>query len=301
MKMKTLSSIALAVLTSLVSSAQDTLVINTDDTNGKDAMIRSAFPTTNYGDKQGLQIATWSWSGAQGFNRTLLEFDLSEVPDSLNILKVNLVLTNNPLNNNDISNGYHSHSGSASNASKLYRITEAWDESVTWNTSPEVDFSKGVIIDESESEDQTYYIDVTDFILEMYQNPNENHGFLIKQLVERPYAALMFASCEHENAESRPRLEIVYESASTVGVSEEKVVEMEVFPNPINDVINIDFEQTHETVEVKLTNLIGQQVVSRTFTKSKAIQLPIEIPAGIYILRIETGKGVVQTRKLIRQ
>lgn len=302
MKKKILLSLALAVLACGILHSQDTLVIKTDSVTGNDAMIRSKFPDSMHGKSQGLQIGTWTWSSQQGSMRTLIQFDLSTIPDSVEILSANMVLKNDPLNNDDISDGGHGTLSSGSNQSVLYLLKSAWDQdTVTWNNCPEFDTSTGVILNASDSANQTYYVDITQYINAMHTGVIPNNGFIIKQILETRYAALMFASSEHVNVESRPSLEIVYKSNSTVGLTEQENMALKFFPNPVTDVLNIDFGSRVEWMKVRLTNLTGQEVYARTFRDIQSATIPLDVPSGIYLVHSERANGKSEVRKIVKQ
>jgi hypothetical protein len=302
MKMKNLLSIAIAVCAFGTVKSQDTLLITTDSLSGNDAMIRSMFPSATHGNGQGLQIGTWTWSQQQGYIRSLIQFDLSSVPDSMQILSARMILRNDPLNNNDISEGVHSSLGNGSNQSVLYLLKSPWDQdTVTWSNCPDFDTSNGVVLSASDSATQTYYVDVTPYINQMYLGNIPNNGFIIKQVLETRYAALMFAASEHVNSESRPSLEVVYKSISTVGVSETDAVSLSVYPNPADDIVTLDLGNSVEEIKIRLTNLVGKEVFSKRYSDVQSIEVPLNVPSGIYLLRAEFGDGKTELRKLVKQ
>lgn len=83
------------------------------------------------------------------------------------------------------------------------------------------------------------------------------------------------------------------ESASYIGHA------IHVYPNPNTGTFNITIKESSETVSVVLYSLTGSQVYSRTFDSVKTgvyrNTLP-QIADGIYILKVQTEKGIHTTR-----
>ncbi len=99
------------------------------------------------------------------------------------------------------------------------------------------------------------------------------------------------------------RIDSAYVNIIGVGIGEAATLkELSVYPNPnYNGLLNID-AGTNITIEkVTLINVLGQTVATESkFVKGQRIQqinLPEQLAAGIYNLRIETDKGTL-TRKI---
>ena len=60
-----------------------------------------------------------------------------------------------------------------------------------------------------------------------------------------------------------------------------KIVDMQCFPNPVSDVINIHVPK-NEQVLVRLMNSLGQTVLSKESNSNQPIHLPANIESGIY-------------------
>lgn len=75
----------------------------------------------------------------------------------------------------------------------------------------------------------------------------------------------------------------------------EKNLEVSLYPNPINDVLNI--ETKDEILSVNVFALQGQKVLS---SKENRINVS-ELPAGIYLVRIEDVNNNIATKKIIKK
>lgn len=151
----------------------------------------------------------WTVQGNPFIERSLIKFDLSSLPEAAQIISAKLSLYCNT------STGHHQiHSGN--NSCYLLRIVEPWNQyEVTWNTQPATTFEDSIIIQQSSNQVQDYpEIDVTNLINYFYHNPESNHGFMLQLAEEVQYAAMVFSSSNHFDAEKRPLLTIEYSSCS---------------------------------------------------------------------------------------
>ena len=74
---------------------------------------------------------------------------------------------------------------------------------------------------------------------------------------------------------------------------------IQIYPNPVNDVVNI--ETDFEMLSVLVVNSKGQVVWSENGIKSNAYQINIaNQPSGIFNVRIETEEGWIN-RKLVKK
>lgn len=171
---------------------------------GKDALLWSIEPNSNFGNLSKFLCMAWTFGGNQGIDRSLIHFDLSDVAPGKFIEKATLNLYYKDLEPNIT---YHT----GDNKSTLRLITEPWDEqTVTWNNAPSTDTAFQVFLPKSMSPQQDYLdIDVTALISKIYNNPGQYHGIELRLLNEQPFACLLFASSDIEQASLRPRLEIV--------------------------------------------------------------------------------------------
>lgn len=190
--------------------AQDTLVLQPGP-EGKDALIWSILPDNNYGNSPKFLSAAWTFGGIPGADRSLIHFDLSDIPPGREIISAKLNLFFKNLEPNEM---FHT----GENASTLRLITESWNElTVTWNNAPSTTDDFQVILPQSINPRQDYLnIDVTDAVRNLCQFPEMYFGWLLALGNEIPYNCLLFASGDIDEVHLRPKLEIVYSEQSAL-------------------------------------------------------------------------------------
>lgn len=183
---------------------------------GKDANFNSLNPNALGGSSNDVSVMAWTNSGNSVTVRSIIDFDLSAIPDGATIKSAYLSLYNN---NTSVNNsGKHSDYATygtvgADNAAYLKRITSSWDEStVTWNTQPSTIGTNQVLIPSSTDIHQDYpNIDVTALIQDIYNNKSTSFGIMIQLRTEGYYRGLILASSDHPDSTKRPKLVINYE------------------------------------------------------------------------------------------
>ena len=74
-----------------------------------------------------------------------------------------------------------------------------------------------------------------------------------------------------------------------------------MYPNPADDVLNIEFETTHDCCTLEITNLQGQVVLSQKLegkTKDKKIDVSSLVP-GTYFLGVVTENRAYDVRRVV--
>ncbi|MEY4029478.1 MAG: Secretion system C-terminal sorting domain, partial [Bacteroidota bacterium] len=107
-------------------------------------------------------------------------------------------------------------------------------------------------------------------------------------------------------------VEIISTSSSptvnNILIASEKVqhISLSAFPNPVNDVLNVQIRQTRNESDptiLRLTHISGKILFELNTVSGKGEQLltiPMAMyPAGLYILTIEAGE-ILQTSKIIK-
>jgi len=103
---------------------EQTMTLQPNPTDGKDAFVASDDPAVNYGANLFLSISRVSWQTNQF--RTYIQFDLSSIPSTAVVTDASLHLF------------YGLAIEELDTPAGLYRVTSAWDEStVTWNNQPD--------------------------------------------------------------------------------------------------------------------------------------------------------------------
>ena len=187
-----------------------TLTLQPDAAAGKDSFIENYplrdYDSRNFGDYPEFAASAWTAQGIPLTVRSLIEFDLSKIPDRSIIVSATLNLYAS------VSKGHgtgHSNQ-SGSNAFLLQQITEPWNEfTVCWNNQPSVSRDKQIFVKESTEQMQDYEIDVKPLIQKMIES-GENYGMMLRLENETYYRRILFASSDHEQANLHPKLTIKY-------------------------------------------------------------------------------------------
>jgi hypothetical protein len=252
--------------------------------------------TGSYGDQ--LNANAWTYQGNPGYERSLVDFDLTQIPVGASITSAHLNLYNNFYCIDDAyQNGEHSHITN-SNESWLQRVTGPWSENTaTWNNQPSTDTTWQVTLPQDTNPHQNYRLDVTWLIQYMHASGN-SYGFMLRLKNEQNYACLLFASSRHPDTTIRPQLEVCYKFAPE-GISEVNPSSLSIFPNPTNGSFTISFPKTLSTGIVKVFNSIGQEVYAdRISNSSIRKEINLDVASGIYFVKMSDGKKVF-TEKLV--
>lgn len=69
-----------------------------------------------------------------------------------------------------------------------------------------------------------------------------------------------------------------------------------IFPNPTEGNFMVDLGSNYNSVKVSIRDLNGRLVQSKEFNNSRLLNLTIDEPAGVYLLRIESDKNTAVVR-----
>ena len=83
-----------------------------------------------------------------------------------------------------------------------------------------------------------------------------------------------------------------------VGIEENSLQNLSLYPNPSTGSITIDLEETKSNVSLSLTNALGQVVLTQNYKSTNHINFDLDAPKGLYFLRLETD-GEVITKKIL--
>ncbi len=202
--MKHFFLVALFHVTFLVQGySQKTLVLQPGPEDGYDTYVNSSIPDVTCGDWIVMIACGWTFGGIDGIGRSLMRFDLSQIPTSACIQDAKLNL-------------YYQEGTFApqtgENASYLEKILQPWNEATTtWNTKPATTSFGSVFIPKTLLPDQDLTnIDVTDFVKGWALDPSTNYGFLHKLALEVPYNCVVYHSSDSPDSLKRPKLVITY-------------------------------------------------------------------------------------------
>ena len=175
--------------------------------------LASLFGATDEGIK--FHVFKWTYQGTPMAGRSLMDFDLGQIPSNATILNASLSLfgTGDP----ELDLGEHS-TRSGSNASYLERIISPWDEStVTWNNQPTTTTTNRISLPETTSSDQDFLdVDITALVEDMMADSANSHGFMMRLQTEVHYRNLSFYTSDYEDATKHPKLEITYTVSSPI-------------------------------------------------------------------------------------
>lgn len=88
---------------------------------------------------------------------------------------------------------------------------------------------------------------------------------------------------------------------TTVGIIENGFGnDLTVYPNPTKGDFSISFGSTYESATVKITDINGRLIESRSFNQTQQLDLTIDQPAGIYIVNIQAGDNKAMI-KLVKE
>ena len=89
-------------------------------------------------------------------------------------------------------------------------------------------------------------------------------------------------------------------SPSAIGIEENNLPNLSLYPNPTTGSITIDLEETKSNLNLSLTNALGQVVLTKNYRSTNHINIDLDTPKGVYFLRLEVD-GEVITKKIIKE
>ena len=79
--------------------------------------------------------------------------------------------------------------------------------------------------------------------------------------------------------------------------TEKKSPEVKVYPNPADEILNINFEKEYDSVKLRVINLIGQNIFEMEFANTNIIQINTsEFIKGIYLLNLNMDPECINRR-----
>lgn len=88
--------------------------------------------------------------------------------------------------------------------------------------------------------------------------------------------------------------------AEATNVQEFSWAAIEVYPNPFGATLQVSYPQ--QVVELKVLNIIGQTMITRSLDPSGKIAIPTqELQAGVYLLIFRNKDGDMHTRRLLKK
>ncbi len=199
--------LAVLVFVSYFSFSQQTIILQPGPSEGKDARVWSLSPNSNFWDYPYIKANAWTWSGVFGIERTFIEFDIDSIPPDVEITSAKLSFFYHYFEVPIEQTNYGDNSG------LIQRVITPWSEAgVTWDNQPTATGENQVIVPPTTDPQQDYTdIDVTNIVIDMYNDPENSYGFFFRIFNEEQYRRLAFASSDHPDSEKWPMLVITYE------------------------------------------------------------------------------------------
>ncbi len=272
-----------------VIAQNNCLTIQPDAADGKDAFLAGGNQSNmNYGNHEEVTAAYWTVNGQWIPVRSLLEFDLSQIPANATITnaKLSLWCATATTSQTQLQSG--------DNESVINRVTSAWNENtVTWNNKPSVSTQNQVVLSASTSNTQDYLnIDVTDLYQDIISSGN-NYGVMLQLASEYTYQSMVLASSDYSNAAKRPKLEICYSLPSSV-VEADNNNQFNIYPNPTNGIVFINSKtEINNDYSISVTDITGRVLLSNTnahLSGKQSVQLNIaNLASGAYFVKLQNG------------
>ncbi len=268
------SFIILLCSTALLS--QTTIVLQPDAAAGKDARIFSLDGLANYGSDPDFIATIANYVGEPGTTRSLIQFDLSSLPQGTEIIDARISL-------------YYNHESqtpgqAGNNASYLRRLIVPWDENtVAWAMQPVYTLDNQILIPESVNGMQDYEnIDVTALVRDMVEFPSNSFGFMFMLQTEQGISSMKFYSSDGAIAEKRPLLQVTYGTVANKEIHFENAV---IQPNPFSNAFVIRDLQGKYSVSISDMN---GRTIYKVEAESTGNDLLInhldDVPAGMYFI-----------------
>ena len=76
--------------------------------------------------------------------------------------------------------------------------------------------------------------------------------------------------------------------------------QIECYPNPVTDILTVDFNGTEGVTGVAVFNALGQMVLQTSANGEKAYLNVKTLPAGSYFVSVMNGKDVIAVKKIVK-
>ncbi|MBS1763626.1 MAG: DNRLRE domain-containing protein [Bacteroidetes bacterium] len=298
-----------AILCSSILSlqAQTTIVLQPGPADGKDAEIFSCVPcgynNHNYGTKRDFNAIAWTKNGNTSLVRSLIEFDLSQIPQSAIIHSATLSLYFNPTSEE----GSHAQYLGC-NDSYIQRITSPWSEStVTWDNQPTTTPLNRISLPPTTYSSQSFTnINVKKLILDSRRFSTSSFGFMLSLQNECVFKKLIFASSDNPNPAIRPKLTITYTHIQTARLgNDDDISNPVIYPNPVVGAATIALpaDVANGLIKIEVYNMLGK-LCSQTEAYADDDKLigfdASSLSPGIYILNLQAENTKYTQRMVVK-
>ncbi len=277
------------------------VTVRPDSLRGKDAIIYSIMPNTNYNTHQELLCNAWTCQGSPCISRALINFDLSVIPLNATFISATLDLYSHPTPLTMPVANY-----GTNNSFVIRRVTSPWSEdSVTWNTQPTTTTQNEITIPQSGLPNQNYLnIDVTTLVYDMLNNPQSSYGFMLKLVNEIPYNGRDFASSDYPDSTLWPSITYCYIMPTSVSSVNKNADDIRVFPTLFQNKLNVEYQSNKSVGRLELMDIAGQLKLSLPLKQTPGALTKLMLNEsqlcglnnGMYILRLTDGEKVYVKR-----
>jgi endonuclease/exonuclease/phosphatase family metal-dependent hydrolase len=126
-----------------------------------------------------------------------------------------------------------------------------------------------------------------------------NSGSEVKTIRIDDFMAGGLANYDNNISDHRPvGLKIKF-NPTNVSLVEVLKSNIKIFPNPTNGSINVYSEETMSTINLRLTNALGQVISTKNYKSTNHINFDLDAPKGVYFLQIDIDHQVV-TKKIFK-
>ena len=130
--------------------------------------------------------------------RFLIQWDLSELPDGINIIEAKMEL-------------FCTHYSGDGQGQLIYEyITESWNQDIGFSKKPETSVESRIITGWPE-ENKVHCVDMTNFIKNWVDNRIPNYGLMGYSMNTETTNSAMFGSSKFPDESLRPKLTIIYQ------------------------------------------------------------------------------------------
>ncbi|MCB9195005.1 MAG: T9SS type A sorting domain-containing protein [Flavobacteriales bacterium] len=104
------------------------------------------------------------------------------------------------------------------------------------------------------------------------------------------------------NANGCADTSLCYQVVGT-GISEAAMIsdQVSIYPNPFRTELNMEFSQVYERVVVAIEDINGKQIGSYTYGYAERLVLPMDVDAGIYLIKVSLDHGDPITVKVVKE
>ena len=126
-----------------------------------------------------------------------------------------------------------------------------------------------------------------------------NTGSEIKTIKIDNFMAGGLVNYDNNISDHRPvglKIKVIPTSVSLVEVPNSII---KIFPNPTNGSITISLEEIMSIINLRLTNALGQVILTKNYESTNRINFDLDTPKGVYFLQVDID-GQVITKKILK-